>query len=147
MNDDALCNQSTHSSQIPHFAREQAGYLYGIRGQQALESPAAHTKAEGTSEMKSFPALNTPNINLINYNINLQHVEGGSLEGFSHGQDGSTASWHGNPHNTSHAHAHPHGLQPDLGGLPLTHRHHHQTNEGASTCILRECRSIRFHHL
>ena len=85
------------------------------------------------SEMKGFPALNTPNTSLINYNINLQNLEGGSMEGYSQGHEGSLSHWHGNQHNTSHSHTHSHLLlQPDTsGGLPLTQRHHLQTSEGA----------------
>ena len=163
--DEALCNQSlssikhpTHNTQVPHFAREQPGYLYNMRGSHisdsgtrgVLEIPAGHTqcKPESTSEMKGFGALSTPNTNLINYNINLQSMEGGSLEGYNQGQgqgqgqghDGSPG-WHGNPHNPAHSHLHSHALQPDLGGLPLSHRqqphpnHHHQTSEGNTSSM------------
>ena len=162
--DDALCNQSlstlkhpTHNTQVPHFAREQPGYLYNMRGNHisdsgsrgVLESPAGHgqCKPESASELKGFPALNTPNTNLINYNINLQSMEGGALEGYNQGQgqgqgnDGA-AGWHGNPHNPAHSHLHSHALQPDLGGLPLSHRqqplphhHHQQTSEGSTSCM------------
>ena len=153
--DDTLCSQSqslsvlshaTHNSQAPHFARDQAGYLYNnLRGGNnlsndnrsgTLESPSPHVKPEGSiSEMKGFPALNTPNTSLINYNINLQNLEGGSLEGYNHGHEGSIPHWHGNQHHTSHSHTHSNTLPSDIGGLPLTQRHHHQTSEGASVCI------------
>jgi hypothetical protein len=163
--DDALCNQSlsslkhpTHNTQVPHFAREQPGYLYNMRvshisdsGSRGVsESPAGHAqcKPESTSEMKGFGAPNTPNTNLINYNINMHSMEGGSLEGYNQGQgqgqgqghDGAPG-WHGNPHNPAHSHLHSHALQPDLGGLPLSHRQqthphlHHQTSEGNASCM------------
>lgn len=135
--DDTHCSQSLpHNSQASHFTRDQAGYLYNSRGNSGtLESPASHShvKSESSiSEMKGFPALNTPNTSLINYNINLQNLEGGSMEGYNQGHEGSLSHWHGNQHNTSHSHTHSHPLlHPDTSGLPLTQRHHLQTSEGA----------------